>query len=560
MACNRATGFVILRVAPLFIGCRSQLRFFTGGSRESHHPLAHSDPSQRNIAVPESAHAKPHSKEVTPAYVEQRRIQRELARQLESQVLWEGTVVSNEQHDMVQHFMRLRSDPRYRNSQEMMVCSGAHVIRELGETGNFPKHLMIREDKTAPSWANPSKTQIIRATHQVMESTYPGTDGFVGDFPIPDPPPFEQLIGGARRYKQVLVLDNIVDGGNLGCFLRTAAGFAFDAVLCVNHCADLYDEEVIRAARGAHFQKVTPFYSLREEDGDDSYAMLNHVLERNHINPLAFSPHASAFFGRTDAAREDKACVSSGAVIASKKLREYCATEYLSTQKAAEEGRKVQGAHGLPFPPGSGCMLLASEDHHQNFFSRLQQKIRLPITALMVDGTATALTVALPVLLYQLRHTAPQDFLSASEEEPTMDLQTSTGHVDIGADRYDISPESINKDDEDLAREAHAVHMEKIANRQAKRMLSDEEHWTAVEEEKIRRMKKRERQRLRVPPTDETERTRMDADPKLPDAIPHFIREGQEIVNRDSLKETAQWASTYRRAPSYDQKMGKFKK
>lgn len=116
----------------------------------------------------------------------------------------------------------------------------------------------------------------------------PGNDGFIGDFDIPPPPMKEELIANHQRFKRILVLDNVDDAGVLGTLLRTAVGLVYDAVILINHCADLYDHRVVRAACGAHFQQGIPIYSLSDEDGDDVYGMLNHLLSRNKLLPLCF--------------------------------------------------------------------------------------------------------------------------------------------------------------------------------------------------------------------------------------------------------------------------------
>ncbi len=54
--------------------------------------------------------------------------------------------------------------------------------------------------------------------------------------------------------KNVLVLDEIKDPGNLGTILRTADWFGINTVLASENCVDLYNPKVIQASMGAVYR------------------------------------------------------------------------------------------------------------------------------------------------------------------------------------------------------------------------------------------------------------------------------------------------------------------
>jgi len=53
---------------------------------------------------------------------------------------------------------------------------------------------------------------------------------------------------------QILVLDGIVDAGNAGAILRSAAAAGLHTVAFAGQCVDPYSSKVVRAAMGAHFR------------------------------------------------------------------------------------------------------------------------------------------------------------------------------------------------------------------------------------------------------------------------------------------------------------------
>ena len=51
----------------------------------------------------------------------------------------------------------------------------------------------------------------------------------------------------------ILLLDRIQDPGNLGTIIRSAVAFNINTVILGDGCVDLYNEKVLRAAEGMHF-------------------------------------------------------------------------------------------------------------------------------------------------------------------------------------------------------------------------------------------------------------------------------------------------------------------
>ena len=63
----------------------------------------------------------------------------------------------------------------------------------------------------------------------------------------------------------VLVLDDIQDPGNLGTLIRSAYAFGFENILCSEKTVWIYNQKVLRATQGNHFQLNFKIGILEEE-------------------------------------------------------------------------------------------------------------------------------------------------------------------------------------------------------------------------------------------------------------------------------------------------------
>ena len=64
-----------------------------------------------------------------------------------------------------------------------------------------------------------------------------------------------------ETFTRVLVLENIQDPGNVGTCIRTADAFGFNAVICVDNCADVYNPKVLRSTVGSLFHLTVIQYA-----------------------------------------------------------------------------------------------------------------------------------------------------------------------------------------------------------------------------------------------------------------------------------------------------------
>lgn len=522
---------------------------------------ATSNPALRNIAVPHQFSSKKRKNDALPPDIIKKKVEKILLQQLQQEVLWEGSVIDDPQHHLVSHFVELCRNPKYRNARRMMCVMGEKLIREIYEQGNTPHHLLLPEGAERPKWAPPpcmdeegKGTDVVHVSARVTSSCFSGSDGYIGDFQIPDPPPKESLITNKQQMERVLVLDNVDDPGSLGTLIRTAAGFHYDAIILTNHCADLFDQQVIRAARGAHFQKAVPIYGLHEEDGDDVDSMLNHIIARNDLAPILY------------AGKPDLSC--------RKRLLKFhpypsSINFQLNVHYSTAMHRSSSVAHPFPLPTplsefclqsfskppneqSKGIMLFCSPNRKRNVHRRLSQRIARPLTTVCVEHSSRDFLISSSTVLYALRPSGNWDYLPTSPSAPQQqELQKSPSRasVDIGPNRLVIGEKDISWDEAEQKENAHLVNECKKHLRMRRRQKTDYDFWMDAEKARIRKAMKNYKRKLQFPwklqPIGKSEEV-------MPSWVPNIIDEYKQSPDRDYMRQAKEDAQKFTRPPNYN--------
>lgn len=540
-------------------------------------PLSPPSPSIRNIAIPDSVHARRGTKDVLTAEALKKRALKALAQKMKQDVLWEGAVVSDSAHHVAQHILNLRTNGKYRRSRQMLIAGGESFIRELCQAGHRPRHIIVSSKNDVPDWAHGmAKDGVVVMSRAVLDEVAPGTDGFLADFDAPAPPPTEELIANKHKMERVLVLDNVADPGQLGTMLRTAAGFSYDAIILVNHCADLHDPKVVAAARGAQFQSAVPIYQLREEDGDDAMAMIRHITARNSLEPLCFSPHNGGL-GSDTTECEASSSPPVPKAVAQPHVKPSTAHTAQSLTSFCVETFSRPSTSTL-----GGHILFAGPDYKHNLVQRARAATahvaskplvtltmdEEPTTALLAkSGTDVASSVSgahpaefvasLSCVLYALRPSGQWDYLS--DEQRTSTVADSTlNHkmkVDFGADRpTPVSPQDLNLTREEQVAAGHYLNEKRKSRRLRERQRTDYSFWMVAEAKRIREMATREANQAASPWKEQRPAKHVGAN-GLPDHVPNIINDYRQPLDRDVLREEREDAQNYVRPPNYDHRI-----
>ncbi|WP_067463806.1 TrmH family RNA methyltransferase [Actinomadura macra] len=165
--------------------------------------------------------------------------------------------VSDPDDPRLADYVRLR-DVNLRKSLEaehgLFVAEGEKVIRRAVAAGHPVRSLLM-----ARRWADPlaDLLDVLDApVYIVDDATMEGLVGFqvhrgalasLARLPLP---PVETLIDGARR---ILVLEDLVDHGNVGAIFRCAAALGVDAIVLSPRCADPLYRRSVKVSMGAVF-------------------------------------------------------------------------------------------------------------------------------------------------------------------------------------------------------------------------------------------------------------------------------------------------------------------
>lgn len=525
---------------PSCLGCTRRHR--SSSSRSFHSslsPHSNSNPALRSISVPHHFQQQHH--EALSAEVLKKRAEKALLLQLQQEVLWEGSVVNDPQHHLISHFEQLLRNPKYRSTRRMMAVGGGKMIEELCHQGSSPKHLLISDGLEIPKWASDRSIEVVRVSQAAGSVCFAGNDGYIGDFRIPDPPPKEALIANKQRLERVVVLDNVDDPGNLGTILRTAAGFHYDAIILTNHSADLFDQRVIRAARGAHFQNAVPIYALQEENGDDVTGMINHIIQRNNMEPVFMmaKPDEENFSGHrrfpSSILPKNAETSTEHTMVRQMTVHNYCSNKFSSFTEETES---------------DSIMLFLSPNHKGNTQRRLSQRLSRRAITLQLDYPVEDYLVASSVALHALRPSGNWDYLPLDKQsEPsTLSLQTRKAFVDIGPDRLVLGEKDLSLDEHEQIEEAHLRNEYTKWRRLQKRAKSDYDHWMDSEVQRINNSMKQHKKQLQSPwqPQQKVQQR------SPPEWVPNIIDEYRQSPDRNYFRAEKEDSEGYVRPSNYE--------
>lgn len=133
-------------------------------------------------------------------------------------------------------------EKKYRDRDRRFLIEGEHLVQEAMQAGVLETVLVaIGQPHTFTACT------IYEVSEQILKKLSSSVSGtwIMGVCRMQEP---MESFGN-----KLIVLDDVQDPGNVGTIIRTAYAFGYDAVLLSKHCADVYNEKVVRSTQGALF-------------------------------------------------------------------------------------------------------------------------------------------------------------------------------------------------------------------------------------------------------------------------------------------------------------------
>ena len=139
-----------------------------------------------------------------------------------------------------------------RDKEQKFLVEGLHMVQEANQAHQLDEiYLLIGEE-------NPTELEPIYCTQPVLNKLSVQNSN-------------AQMIGVCHKEKkemneerQILLLNQVQDPGNVGTLIRTAYSFGYDAIYLSKDCADPYNPKTIQSTQGALFHM--PIYVVDMND------------------------------------------------------------------------------------------------------------------------------------------------------------------------------------------------------------------------------------------------------------------------------------------------------
>jgi len=138
---------------------------------------------------------------------------------------------------------------KFRNIEKMFIAEGEKIFADLLKS-DWKINSIFHTDHFIPK-KNTGNSEVIRITEDEMAKisslTTPQSVLALVEFPL------EENIPGAMKGLN-LVLDGIMDPGNLGTIIRIADWFGIQNILCSENSVECFNPKVVQSAMGSLFR------------------------------------------------------------------------------------------------------------------------------------------------------------------------------------------------------------------------------------------------------------------------------------------------------------------
>ncbi len=184
---------------------------------------------------------------------------------------------------------------KYRDESGLFIVEGEKALEDLISNGIKIRDIFVLSGYDACK----IKQEYTLVSPEVMKKITT-TEGICNIFVVAEKKRYD--VKSFKRYKRVILLEDIADPGNLGTIIRSAAAFNFDGVVLYGNCTDLYSSKVIRSSAGNFFK--LPVIEIK--DVDELKEIFNGYIK------ISTLPGSENTVMPRDCAKEDKLLIMMG--------------------------------------------------------------------------------------------------------------------------------------------------------------------------------------------------------------------------------------------------------
>ncbi|MCB9420701.1 MAG: RNA methyltransferase [Ardenticatenaceae bacterium] len=162
-------------------------------------------------------------------------------------------MISSFANAKVKYVRRLQAEKRFRLKENVFVVEGTRWISELIQLSRIPNIVFYTDE-----WLNAADNETIlqqlagikqAVTEQIMQamSDTQTPPGILAVLPV-------QALPWPEKPSFLLILDQIMNPGNLGTMLRTAGAAGVEGVILGPGCVNAYNPKAVRGSMGAHLR------------------------------------------------------------------------------------------------------------------------------------------------------------------------------------------------------------------------------------------------------------------------------------------------------------------
>lgn len=156
--------------------------------------------------------------------------------------------ITSKDNSIVKELEKLFNDKKYRDSKELYIVEGYHLVEEANKAHVLKDVYSIKEELNYPNAIIITEEILKKITNTVTPQGIIGVVKKNNDLTLND---------------KILYLDRVQDPGNIGTLLRSALAFGFKSVI-LDECCDIYNPKVVRSSEGAIFNLSFPKCKLNE--------------------------------------------------------------------------------------------------------------------------------------------------------------------------------------------------------------------------------------------------------------------------------------------------------